>query len=362
MRFPPPSVPAAPHSEAPLARPHALSPPEALAAAWHDTLRLLLRPLHTRRWIKLSVICLFLGGGTPTAAFQWSLSSLPMDLRVGDLLDRARDYVTRNMGLSILVVVLALGFAVSLLYLRAVFRFSLVDALVKRDDHALPVWRHLRALGESYFFWLLGTLALMGVTFSAVAITAFPYLRSATAAGDHNSFVELLLLALLAAVALTGLLVALLIMLTEDLVVPIMYAEQSPLAAAWRKLAQTLRREPRALMIYILLRLLVSVGVSVAVLFFLFPILVTLFSGAIIVAALIVLSLHLLGGVWAWNSFTILLAVAAGLLLSTMLLMVLGVVGMPGQVFIQDFGLRFIASRYPSFQSVWRASGAPDRY
>lgn len=362
MSFPSSTLPAAPHAEAPPAWTRPLSPPEALSGAWHDTLRLLLRPLYARRWIKLSVICLFLGGGTPTAAFQWSLSSLPVNLRLGDLLDRSRDYVTRNVGLSILAVVLALGFAVSILYLRAVFRFSLVEALVKRDDQALPAWRHLRPLGESYFFWLLGTLALMGVAFSAVAITAFPYIRSATAAGNHNFFLELLLLALLAAVALTGLLVALLIMLTEDLVVPVMYADRSPLAPAWRKVGHTLRREPRALLIYILLRLLVSVGVSVAVLFFLFPILVTLFSGAIIIAALVVLSLHLLGGVWAWNSFTILLAAVAALVLSTALLMVLGVVGMPGQVFIQDFGLRFIASRYPSFQSVWRASGAPDGY
>ncbi|MBZ5563000.1 MAG: hypothetical protein LAP13_11355 [Acidobacteriia bacterium] len=362
MSLPSPNLSTTPNAEAPKARPPGLSPPEALAAAWHDTLRLLLRPLDARRWVKLSLICLFLGGGTPTAAFQWSLSSLPVNIKLSYILDQAREYVSRNLGLSILVVILGLALALSLLYLRAVFRFSLVDVLIKRDASPLPAWRAVRPLGESYFFWLVGTLALLGVTFSAVAITAFPYIRSTAAAGTRNLLVSLLLLALLAVIALSGLALALVIMLTDDLVVPLMYAERLTLPAAWRKLGQNLRREPRALLIYILLRLLVSVGVSVAVLFFLFPILVTLFSGAIIVAALIVLSLHALGGVWTWNSFTILLATVATLLLSGLLLMVLGVVGMPGQVFIQDFGLRFIASRYPSFQSVWRASGAPDRY
>ncbi len=362
MTLPTPTLPATPPGEAPKVRPPGLSAPEALAAAWHDTLRLLLRPLDGRRWVKLSLICLFLGGGTPTAAFQWSLSSLPVNLRLSELLDQARDYVSRNLGLSILVVVLGLALALCLLYARAVFRFSLVDTLIKRDNSPLPAWKALRPLGESYFYWLVCTLALLGAVFSALVIIAFPYFRSSAAAGDHNLPVSLLLLALLAVIALTGLALALVVMLTDDLVVPLMYAERLTLPAAWDKLGQTIRREPRALLMYILLRLLVSVGVSVAVLFFLFPILVTLFSGAIIVAALAVLSLHLLGGVWTWNSFTILVAAGATLVLSVLLLMVLGVVGMPGQVFIQDYGLRFIASRYPAFQSVWRASSAPDRY
>ncbi len=361
MTLPPSTLPAAPRAEAPEPAPPGLTPPEALAAAWHDTLRLLLRPLDARRWVKLSLICLFLGGGTPTAAFQWSLSSLPVNIKLADILDQARAYVSRNLGLSVLVVVLGLALALSLLYVRAVFRFSLVDALIKRDASPLPAWRALRLLGESYFFWLVGTLAFLGAIFSALVIIAFPYIRSTAGAGNHTTLASLLLLALLAVIALTGLALALVIMLTDDLVVPLMYAERVTLPAAWDKLGRTLRREPRSLLIYILLRLLVSVGVSVAVLFFLFPLLVTLFSGAIIVAALVVLSLHLLGGVWIWNSFTILLTAAATLLLSGLLLIVLGVVGMPGQVFIQDFGLRFIASRYPSFQSVWGVSGAPDR-
>jgi hypothetical protein len=354
-------LPEVPQAGAPRGGPQGLSPFEALAAAWGDTLRLLLSPLDTRRWILLSLVCLFLGGGTPTAAFQWSLSSLPVDFKLGDIFEVARSYIIRNMGLSILAIVLGLGLAVALLYVRSTFRFILVDALLRKEVYVREAWRELWPLGESYFFWLLGTLASLAVVFSAVVISVFPHLRAAAASENRTLVISLLLLTLLAFVVLLGLLVALLIMLTDDLVVPVMYAERTHLPAAWRKLAGTIRREPRALLVYAVLRFLVSVGVGAAVLLFLFPILVTVFSGAIIIAALVVLTLHLVGAAWAWNTLTILLATAAALALSGVLLIVLGVVGMPGQVFIQDFGLRFIASRVPAFEPLWRLSCAHGR-
>jgi hypothetical protein len=55
------------------------SPGGALASAFSDAVQLLLNPFAPRRWIKLSLVCLFLGGGTMSAAFHWSLSALPSD-------------------------------------------------------------------------------------------------------------------------------------------------------------------------------------------------------------------------------------------------------------------------------------------
>ena len=63
----------------------ALSPVESLSPAWDETLRLLFRPFLRRRWVALSVVCLFLGGGTSTAAFQWGFGALPIDLHASEL-------------------------------------------------------------------------------------------------------------------------------------------------------------------------------------------------------------------------------------------------------------------------------------
>jgi hypothetical protein len=48
------------------------------------------------------------------------------------------------------------------------------------------------------------------------------------------------------------------------------------------------------------------------------------------------------------------LAALALVLLIGLLLLLLGVAGMPGQVLLQSFGMRFLASRVPALDALWR--------
>jgi hypothetical protein len=75
----------------------------------------------------------------------------------------------------------------------------------------------------------------------------------------------------------------------------------------------------------------------------------------------VVLALHLVGLAWVWNLPTISLALASLVLLCATLVVLLSVVGMPGQVFLQGFGLRFIAARSPSLQTLCSVSGEQGR-
>ena len=52
-------------------------------------------------------------------------------------------------------------------------------------------------------------------------------------------------------------------------------------------------------------------GISVAVLFVLFPVLMGLSSGALVTAALVILALRVVGLAWAWNPVTIVLGALA---------------------------------------------------
>jgi hypothetical protein len=339
----------------------AVSAAGAIPWALDDTLRLLFRPFDLWRWAKLSLLCLILGGGTPTAAFQWSLSALPSDFRLTVLLSRARQFVEQHPSLIFLAIVFVLALGLFFLYLRSVFRFILVDALVKMEVAPRRAWSALRALGESYFWWLVGTLAGLAAVFSFMVIVAFPGLQAASTSGPGKLFATASLALILSLIVLLGLAVALLIMLTDDLVVPLMYANRLPLSSAWHELWQKMRHDPASFAVYILLRFVLSVGVSVAVLLFLVPLLVGVFSGAVILAAVVVLALHLVGLTWAWSLPTISLAVAALLLLIAILVILLSAVGMPGQVFLQDFGLCFIAARSPSLEALCSVSGGRER-
>jgi len=333
----------------------------AIGLALEDALRLLFRPFDVWSWAKLGLLCLFLGGGTPTAAFQWSLSALPSDLRQSLPLRGLLQYVEQHPSLLYLVIVLALALAICILYLRSVFRFMLVDSLLSTQVALGRAWSAIRPLGESYFWWLAGTLGGLGALFSLLVIIALPGLRAASASGPANLLATASLALILSFIVLLGLAVALLIVLTDDLVVPLMYADRLPLLSAWRQLWQKMRQDPTAFAVYILLRFLLSVGVSVSVLLFLVPLLVGLFSGAIILAAVVVLALHWVGLTWVWSLTTISLVVVASVLLSAALLVLLSGVGMPGQVFLQDFGLRFIAARSPSLEALCPKFGAGEK-
>jgi len=79
-------------------------------------------------------------------------------------------------------------------------------------------------------------------------------------------------------------------------------------------------------------------------------------SGALVTTALVILALRMVGLAWAWNPLTIFLGVVALGLLTGLLFALLSVVGMPGQVYLQNYGIRFIASRVPSLEALCRAS------
>jgi len=337
--------------------PAAISPASAISSALDGTLELLFQPFDAWKWARLGLLCLFLGGGTPTAAFQWSLGALPADFRLTDLLARVRQYVAQYPSLIFLLIVFAVALGLGFLYLRSVFRFVLVDSLVKKDVGLRGGWSALRPLGHSYFRWLVGTLLTLAGAFIFMVIVALPGLRAPSTTGPGRLFATAALALMLSLIVLLGLVVALLIVLTDDLVVPLMYAKRWPLPPAWQELWQKMRHDPASFAIYILLRFGLSVGVSVAVLLFLVPLLIGVFSGAIIVAATVVLALHLMGLTWVWNLPTVGLVVVALVFLGGVLVTLLGAVGMPGQVFLQSFGLRFIAARSPSLEALCAPSG-----
>ncbi len=328
------------------------SPWQALSAAFGDTLQLLFNPFIGWRWIKLSLICLVLGGGTSSAAFQWSFGSLRYDPSFHELLNRAWTHIGQNLWLVTLLTALSLALILILLYFRAMCRFMLVDAVLRQRVRLVEAWKTVGPLGRSYFLWLIGFLILLLEIIGMLAIAVFPSLRTFATNTTPPVSAWLTLAGVLVVGVLLGLLIGLLVILTDDLAVPIMYAERVPLPTAWRKLWGSLRAEVATFAGYVLMRLAVSVGMGLAALFFLFPSLVGFFSGSIIVVALFVGALRVVGVMWAWNPFTIGLAALAFSVLTALLLILLSVVGMPALVLLQSLGIRFIGSHVPAVAST----------
>ena len=339
-----------------LSAPGGISPGQALIDSFSDTVQLLLNPFDPGRWFKLSAICLFLGGGTASAAFHWTLSTLPGDVGFQQALDQLKSYLASLPGFLYISVALAVGLGLTVIYARATCRFALVETILKRKTTLRRGWKERRPLAWSYYWWLVGTLAALGCVLAAGVILALPRLRGEAGPGTHPLVQSIILAGFLLGEVSIGLVAAVIITLTDDFAVPIMYAERLPLLVAWRKLARILRAEPAAFIFYFLVRLVVSAAIGVAVLFVLFPALVALFSSAVVAGALVVLTLRFVGLAWVWAPFTIIVTALALLALSTLTMVLLGVAGMPGQVFLQTFGMRFLSPRFATLASLWQGS------
>jgi hypothetical protein len=268
------------------------------------------------------------------------------------LLSQAWTYIGQNLWLVALLTALSIGLILILLYLRAMCRFMLVDAILRQRVWLVEAWRTVGPLGRSYFLWLIGFLLLLVGIITGLAIISFPTLRAFATDSTPPIAAWMVLIGILVSGILASLLIALLVILTDDLVIPTMYAERVSLPAAWRKLWGCLRAEVATFAGYILMRLAVSVGTGLAALFFLFPSLIGFFSGSIIVVVLFVGALRAVGVMWAWNPFTIGLAGLALLVLTALLLVLLSVVGMPALVLLQSLGIRFIGSRVPAVEAA----------
>ncbi|MFZ0963356.1 MAG: hypothetical protein WAO35_21045 [Terriglobia bacterium] len=334
----------------------ALSPIESLSPAWDDTLRVLFRPFVGRRWIALSVVCLFLGGGTSTAAFQWGFRALPIDLHTTDLLLHLRLVMAQHLSLIALGVALSLGLVLGLIYARCVLRFVLIEAVIKQDLEVGAAWKGLKSFGRSYFLWLLGVVGTILAMVSGVLFVSFRYLNFLEETGQPWWVGSLILVTELVGIVFVGLLVALGITLTDDLVAPLMYAGRISLPAAWGIVWRLSRREQSAFLTYLVLRFAVSMAISVAVLFVLFPVLMGLSSGVLISAALLNYALQMIGLAWAWNPVTVVFGALFLCLFTALLFALLSVIGMPGQVYLQNYGVRFIASRHPPLAAFCRAA------
>jgi hypothetical protein len=240
---------------------------DALDDARRATTDLLL-PFDRGRWLRLAIIAFFIGGvgsgfqggsnvggggggGTPgTPGPDFRFFDLPVDLPA----------VGAVAALVVGIVGLILLFVLVSMFVGSVLEFVLVEGVRDREIHIREPFRRYLGKGTSLFvFRLLVGLAV----FAVIAIPIALLILGGTAGGPGALVLLVFPLILVAVVA--GLTAALVDLLTRDLVVPAMFAEDRGVVGGWRRIWGVLRREWKQVGVYVLARVVLALAAGIAV-------------------------------------------------------------------------------------------------
>ncbi len=321
-----------------------ISAVDAVAPAFDRMGQLLFRPFRGGMWLRLFVVGLFTGELSSGAGFSFNL---PVNL-FSKAFGQHRHFAPVVWSalpkyLPLIAALILIGVVVMLIfmYLGAVLRFVLLEAVVRGQFRLRASFRRWRSVAGSLFvlqLWM--TLVLWGVL---LLLVAGPLLKLWRAGFDlavlRTMLVQLVLTALL--VFLISLAFALIWLFIKDFAVPMMALEELSATRACARLWQMMRAAPGAFAGYLGMKIVLTMaaGIAASVLF--------------LIAALFLLLpaiLLIVFGAVGRSSAAPALAMALGIALVVVFILVAVVlafmIGVVAMVFFQAYVVRYLAGRY----------------
>jgi hypothetical protein len=341
-----------------------ISAPDVIEPAFRHTREQLFEPFRFGQWMRLAFVGLLAG---EAVSFNGCNFSYPANTEhrgsqqfvAGTLPAQFTDHPALFAALIVALVLVGIALLVLFTYISSVMRFILFDSIVARECHVRRGWARRKEPGFRFFVWqlflMLSTLVILLIVVGVPVAYALD-VGWFTHAGDH------VLALVLGGIALFLILLVLLIfvgvvnVMTKDFVVPQMALENIGVIEGWRRL--WIKQEKGGYAAYVGMKIVLSIGATIAVLIVTIFVLIVLFLiiGGVGVAAV-------LGGMAAgltWNAYTISLAVVLGCIAIAILLFVAALISVPVIVFFPAYSIYFFAPRYSPLASLlWPEAPAP---
>ncbi len=228
-------------------------------------------------------------------------------------------------------------------YISSVLRFVLYEAVLRDKAHIREGFARWNEQGFEYFCFRL----VMCVPFAVLAIylIGMPLLAVIkSGGGGPELFAEIArLVGAVLLVVIVGIVLAIVMVLTKDFVVPQMLYENVSCSEGWGRLWTRIKAEPGSFVGYILLKIVLSIGAMI--LFFIAMLILGLLVGIPVILAIVA------GFVGFKAAGASMFALVAGIALTVVLLLpvivfCVGFVGAPITVFFPAYSIYFFASRY----------------
>ncbi len=339
-----------------------ISASDTITLAFQHTKQQLVQPFRFWQWTRLAFVGLLAGemgsGGGCNAPTNFS--NFPHQsggtrhfadpglggLRLGGLGLGSINPAVLAALIAVLVVA-GLVFWLLMMYVSSVMRFILFDSVLAKECHIRAGWRRRQGEAWKYFLWQVGfalaMLMAMAVLLGIPAFVAFS-LGWFTAPSEHVAGLVLggivfFLLFFIVVVA-----AAVIHVLTKDFVVPQMALEGVTALEGWRRLWPMMQREQGGYAGYIGLKIVLAIaaGILITIVSLMVALVVAVPAvGLGIIAAITGKSAGL-----TWDAFTITLAVVVGCGLLAALLYLMALIAVPVTVFFPAYSIYFFAPRY----------------
>lgn len=343
---------------------------ESVTEAWARTRAVLLTRPDPDRWLKYAFIAM-LGVGTMSgSSFNFSLPGGPSGGESGDwtgpgemgpealrMMASAARWLGESLGA---LVALAVGLtliwiAVVLVaaYLKSVFRFIFVEAVAAPTEPSIrrAFLRHSgRGLALLLWYIVIGMvplililLALIPILASAGLISSGRPLGTVLGAGGILALVGLIVFAVLLLIMFRA--------LTEDFLVPAMYAKRSGVIEGWRSVARAWQGELANVVLFYIVKLGLGLGVGIVMAFAVILSLVLLalpaLSLALIVGLIALANVGWQASVLAFGLPALITLILGGATYGYLLQVLL----LPMTVFFQAYSLSFIGKLDPALRT-----------
>jgi hypothetical protein len=211
----------------------------------------------------------FGAGSPPISSSPGSSGGLPADFKkmVEDLLRTLNTDLALYVGLAIGTVLATLGLSIFILWFSSRAKLMLVESVVWDRVDVGQQWTRSAPLGASLFkfrLWLglAGWLLLFGSVALGILV-GFADLKAGNVFGPH-AVMGYALLGL--AAVLLGFPLAIVTLLLDDFVVPLMVVRNVPVGEAWRICRdEVLSGNMGGLVLFYLLRFVLAIGIAIAV-------------------------------------------------------------------------------------------------
>jgi hypothetical protein len=241
---------------------------EPLLSGWERMKRMLLRPFDAGKWLVLAFAAWLAGlGGNESMRWIWFEHDGSAHLSGWSVLGIPWS-LTRSPGGAIVAgvaLMLLLALAVALLWLSSRAKLVFLDCVVHDRAAIVEPWRRLRHLGDSLFLWRLGFSL---VVFAMMLVLAIPLIGPALLLEQGADALRGLSVAAILVVTMASVLIslaaALVLLILDSFIVPIMYRFGLTAVQAWRYFIPWLSAHAAEFILYALFVVALGFGVGIA--------------------------------------------------------------------------------------------------